>query len=1392
MSLRRGMHALAWFGLCLSSSQTQATDVSGEIIADATWGVAASPYNVTASVRVSNGARLTIEPGVVVYMAPGTSFLAEGGHISALGTPANRIVFTSVRDQAGASPSAAPGDWQALRIAYGNGAQTTSLANVSVRYGQGLVLVEASPTFQSLAMEHNAGPAISMDLQSSPQGTGLTALGNLVNGIAVPAGEMLARTRWALVGIPYVVSDGILHIGARPSPLTLEPGYRYLEPGESSEFLLSVPEPVTANTEISLTSSEPAVASVGASVVIPAGAFSVSVTVQALTGGDTTITATNVGGDSASAGVAVAPRPTLQISQSLLNVPVGRIRNLAISRGPASALASAATVTLSSEPSGIAQLPATVVFPAGDAGVTIPVTGMAPGSTQVVASAIGYVDASSSVTAEPLSMSWPAQIKIPIGTVIARLAFSDAVPPGGMTLTLNSSDASRLTVPASLPVPAGATGINVPLTGVDVGSVTLTAANASYGEATVSADVERLTAYFDVAARAMPAGFTEPFTVVLSNPAPQGGVIVTLTSSDTAVASPVQASVSIAAGASSAIVDVQALTEGSATITTGGSNLVPGTLDLTVGPGATLHFTQTSNIVGRGLRSRAAMIQLRSGALEFKPRRNVEISMSNSDAVAVTVPATVLLFAGSSEVELTTVGNALTTAPVEINASAAGALNTDTPLQVEVVESDLTILGLDNVRSPQSGRDEFRFQWTVPGVVEQQVAATSQSIELSIIDAAPANIVDGFYLFSNSGGQVGTTDMSAGGWLSASRYVGVPNTLGTYKVRAAIAGLGEWTSIEQRSVGLNLAFSESNFVSGKLLESRFVTIRRQQGGDAYAPNTPLNVSLASSDPTRVGVSAVVIPANASEVAVRIVGQGVTAATLVNATAPGYDGAQPLTIAVVEPTFEFADLDSERALGSPRDQFRLVFKVLSSADIDQSPRFVTADIEVIDASPVGSEPGIYRTLSGGSPSSLIDYQSIWGSVVGFVDTPNAVGSYALRATVPGLSNPVVSAQQTVTDNTLRFDDATLTVGKGLRKSPYLRLPAQPTPVPLQVGLSCAAGKCGVPTSIDMYGTVFDVPVVGADLGADTLTADSAPRAYGAAALPIDVVPLTGSFGFYGGDGECPGGWYITVGPGVANQELTADITIVDQDPVGILTESYVITIPEGQDSSNICVGLQLGTPTSAGSYRLRATIGTAGSFDSAVISSSAVLNLYDYTIIAARGLNSLVTLNSSIAAPAPVNVSASCAPANVCIPVTPVIIPAASSTVDFNVLGSQNGSALLTLSAPGYQGVSRNVEVRDPVLEVSVGQGSVQVGQDLAVFIVLYPFDSYDGVYAPSAMTFTLNGSNGSASVPPTVEIPAGERYVEFNVHGLAPGDYSFSVQWPGIGTFNSQTITVTP
>lgn len=114
------------------------------IAEDTTWSLADSPVCIRSMVTVFVDVTLTVKPGVVVKFLETGSTLVVNGTLSARGTSAQRIHFTSAKDDAaggdtngdGSATLPARGDWRGIYLNGGGGLNgSADLAFVEVRYG---------------------------------------------------------------------------------------------------------------------------------------------------------------------------------------------------------------------------------------------------------------------------------------------------------------------------------------------------------------------------------------------------------------------------------------------------------------------------------------------------------------------------------------------------------------------------------------------------------------------------------------------------------------------------------------------------------------------------------------------------------------------------------------------------------------------------------------------------------------------------------------------------------------------------------------------------------------------------------------------------------------------------------------------------------------------------------------------------------------------------------------------------------------------------------------------------------------------------------------------------------------------------------------------------------
>jgi hypothetical protein len=386
-----------------------------------------------------------------------------------------------------------------------------------------------------------------------------------------------------------------------PSEFTAFTGDLTLPAGGTGNYTLtfSLPSGAKGRT-INLTSSNTTALSVPSTVKIPARASTVSFTAAAgsvTTGTNVTLTATTNEGHTADITVAVGP-VSINRTQVSPSTPVGGRTGTGFKVFLTSpAPTGGAVINLTSSNPALASVPSTLSIPTGQSERSVVVT-----TTAVRTRTAVYIDAK--YNGQTKRLYFTLEVPTPTSLSIAPYSFKGGagtaingtinfiVPAGasGLQVALASSDAA-VSVPATLEVPAGANSVTFPITANAVTysrdiAVRVTAGfqeKRGYGRVLAPVVIDPTLNTNTVVGG---TGQAVNMTVRIDSPAPAGGVLMNLYSSNSAAAR-VPASVTIPAGATSATVAVTHFTVVSAqavTLTSSSSSYGKRTVVLTVGP----------------------------------------------------------------------------------------------------------------------------------------------------------------------------------------------------------------------------------------------------------------------------------------------------------------------------------------------------------------------------------------------------------------------------------------------------------------------------------------------------------------------------------------------------------------------------------------------------------------------------------------------------------------------------------------------------------------------------------------------------------------------------------------------------------------------------------------
>lgn len=1015
MMTKRWCRILATYGLlvgpAVGAAQTVAPEeISGVVV----WTAQASPYLVNADLHVLPGAQLRIDPGVRVELATDANISIEG-QLVAEGLSGEPVVFTAQ------SPQSAQ-EWGNLLI---SGTVAASvLRHVEVSYGKGVIVQGSSPHFWALALNHNAGPAITIDLASSPVGGGLSANDNEINGILVAgggSGRISGDVVWALRGIPYVV-QGMIDVGGQT--FAFEPDHLTLAIGTTVELELNLPEPAAVAVEVPVESMAPTLVAVQPSVLQFAPAQDrASVTIEGLAESvePVAVFAYRDGVASAPALVRVLDVEGLSLLPTLPEVVVGGSVSMLV-RAPEPAPPGGLTVNLSVA-SGCASCIAavtSVAIPAGAFEATFELNGLQPGSLQLRAQTPNLL---------------PAQVAVSVRQPFVRLPTSFIVAPGTsrtmqVELSNTASVATQVNVelqgpalasfPATVTIPAGQRTASVTiLAGSDQGETQLLASADGFESSTTHLWVKNLALALD-AGDSIPLGFSDDVKVVLSGGvAPPGGLLVEISSAPAGLVQVIGSSLVIPAGQTRSVpIRIKGLVQGTASLATSAGGVESGQHDVQVVGPMRARFNRAATAVGVGLQSSVNELDLTlvsgpAGAeVVFHPRRPVGIRVVNAHTSQVlSTPAVVSKGpgAGPGTVRLEGVAPTASQQPVQLFADIEGYDDIPAVLDVDVVTPGLSFVGLELRRTPGAPRDGFQLRWEVPGASFAQAPTSVVWIPVAIQDPDPVGIVGGIYTTSTSdAGDVLLTQLGFNpGWFQSTvGWIGSPVATGSYRVRAgseaAPIAVSDTVQVGLRTVRLVPAPSANGNASlspGMNYPCGLWAIR-ELAGQPFSPPQPVNlqVDLSSSHPAVVLPASVVITSTNYMACVPVqVTDSVTEPVVLSAqtTDTNYMSAPPLDVAIVSPALRFYGPAEVRELGSMSEEFAVGLCTGPVSLNDCQRGYPTQDaeitLEIIEPAPQNVIASITSSVEIPTHSSMSSSAEI--------GLAQAVGQYRIRAHLP---------------------------------------------------------------------------------------------------------------------------------------------------------------------------------------------------------------------------------------------------------------------------------------------------------------------------------------------------------------------------------------------------------
>ena len=326
---------------------------------------------------------------------------------------------------------------------------------------------------------------------------------------------------------------------------------------------LSGPAP-SGGTNIDLSSSNPAAATVPGSVSIPAGVTTAAFTVVSVpVAADTSLTISATSGNSTQTAALTVQAPALASLKLTPVTLVGGNSSVATATLNGPAPSSGVSIAVSSNNPSIAAPTSNITVAGGSSSGTATITtqGVATSTPVKISATLRTVTKAATLTVKPvalLSVKLSPASLYGGATSTATVTLNGEAPAAGAVIALATSNTSIASLPATVTVPGGTTSAAVTVQTEPVSPTTAVTISAVYGGLTRTANLTvkaPILSAITLSPTSVTGGSPSTATVKLNDPAPAGGAVVALASSNPSAAA-VPVSVTVPAGATTATVTV--------------------------------------------------------------------------------------------------------------------------------------------------------------------------------------------------------------------------------------------------------------------------------------------------------------------------------------------------------------------------------------------------------------------------------------------------------------------------------------------------------------------------------------------------------------------------------------------------------------------------------------------------------------------------------------------------------------------------------------------------------------------------------------------------------------------------------------------------------------------